>query len=253
MPDFDAVTVNDFLGGRLKLAQPVDGYRAGSDPVLLAATIPAKSGQTVLDVGCGAGAALFCLGKRVAGLKLTGVEIQNSYATLAAHNASANGLMADIHTGDIRRLPDTVRNQMFDHVITNPPYFKVGAGKPSQDASKDLAFRGQVSLTDWVTLCTKRVAPKGQLSIIQRVERLPEVIAALYGHMGSIQLIPFSARAGRKPHVVIVQSQKNGRGDFVMHAPFVLHAGAQHTDDKDDYTEIAKQILRDGAALPVER
>ena len=47
----DDVTVDDFLSGAIKVAQPKSGYRAGIDPILLAASIPAKSGQTVLELG----------------------------------------------------------------------------------------------------------------------------------------------------------------------------------------------------------
>ena len=51
------LSVDAFLGGRLEIAQPRAGYRAGIDPVLLAAAVPAKAGETVFDLGCGAGVA----------------------------------------------------------------------------------------------------------------------------------------------------------------------------------------------------
>jgi tRNA1Val (adenine37-N6)-methyltransferase len=57
-------TVDGFLGGKLQVEQPVSGYRAATDPVYLAAAVPAKAGQTVLDVGCGVGVASLCLGVR---------------------------------------------------------------------------------------------------------------------------------------------------------------------------------------------
>ena len=63
-----------FLGGRLRIAQPISGYRAGADPVFLAASIPAVSGDEVLELGCGAGTAFLCLMARVNGVKVTGVE-----------------------------------------------------------------------------------------------------------------------------------------------------------------------------------
>ena len=47
-----------FLGGRLRIAQPAQGYRAGADAVMLAAACPARPGQSVLELGCGAGVAL---------------------------------------------------------------------------------------------------------------------------------------------------------------------------------------------------
>ena len=53
------------LGGRVKLRQPRHGYRAAIDPVLLAAAVPAGHGDTVLDIGCGAGAAGLCILSRV--------------------------------------------------------------------------------------------------------------------------------------------------------------------------------------------
>ena len=62
------LTRDAFLGGRLHLWQPVNGYRAGVDPVLLAASVNARAGQAVLELGCGGGTAMLCLGKRVSGL-----------------------------------------------------------------------------------------------------------------------------------------------------------------------------------------
>ena len=52
------LTEDGFLGGRLQILQPRKGYRAGTDPVLLAAAVPAQAGQSVLELGCGAGVAL---------------------------------------------------------------------------------------------------------------------------------------------------------------------------------------------------
>jgi tRNA1(Val) A37 N6-methylase TrmN6 len=84
------VTVDGFLGGRLRLAQPETGYRAGIDPVLLAAACPAQTGQEVLELGCGVGVASLCLGWRVPGLALSGVEIMGDYAQIARENAARN-------------------------------------------------------------------------------------------------------------------------------------------------------------------
>lgn len=45
-----ATTHDDFLGGLLSIEQPVKGYRAGVDPVFLAAAVPAQEGQSVLEL-----------------------------------------------------------------------------------------------------------------------------------------------------------------------------------------------------------
>ncbi|MCZ8088489.1 MAG: methyltransferase, partial [Rhodobacteraceae bacterium] len=90
-PD-DALSDDKFLMGRLRLLQPVKGYRAATDPVLLAAACPARAGETVLDLGCGAGAAGLCLATRVPGVVLAGLEVQPEYADLARRNADRNGV-----------------------------------------------------------------------------------------------------------------------------------------------------------------
>ena len=63
-----------FLEGRVKARQPESGFRSGTDAVLLAAAVPAKAGETVLELGAGAGTASLCLAVRVPGLAVTGVE-----------------------------------------------------------------------------------------------------------------------------------------------------------------------------------
>ena len=110
-----------FLCGRLHLWQPRKGYRAATDPVLLAAACPARSGQSVLDLGCGVGAAALCLATRVPGLDLHGLELQESYASLARRNAAENAIPMHIETGDLADMPAALRLS-FDHVIANPPY-----------------------------------------------------------------------------------------------------------------------------------
>ena len=82
------MTENAFLGGRLRIRQPRRGYRAGVDPVILAASVPLRSGQSVLELGCGVGVASFCLAARVPDAVLTGIELQPDYAALARENAA---------------------------------------------------------------------------------------------------------------------------------------------------------------------
>ena len=131
-----------FLGGRLVLRQPARGYRAGADAVMLAAACPAEQGQRVLELGCGAGVALFCLGARVPGLDLTGLERQPALAELARHNAAATGIAARIVAGDLAGMPPGLRAEAFDHVIANPPFF--GPGSLSPDGSRAGARRRPV-------------------------------------------------------------------------------------------------------------
>ena len=83
MTDPREFTEDAFLGGRLRLRQPKSGHRAGHDAMLLAAATPARSGDRVVDLGAGVGAAGLAVAKRVAGIELVLVEIDEVLADLA--------------------------------------------------------------------------------------------------------------------------------------------------------------------------
>lgn len=244
MSDAD-LTCDAFLGGLLHLWQPRTGYRAGVDPVLLAASIPAVSGQSVLELGCGVGAAVLCLGARVPGLALTGVEREARYAALATRNG---GSALEVITADIAALPLTLRQRQFDHVVANPPYWRRGASVAANDPVREAALGEQTPLALWITTMAKRLVPRGQLHVIHRAERLPDLIAALPRDMGSIEVLPIAARTGRAAERVILRARKSGRADFRLHAPLILHRGEHHLDG-DQYTPAVRNALRKGAAL----
>lgn len=242
----DDLTNDAFLGGKLHLLQPKNGYRAGVDSVLLAATVEAEPGDRVLDLGCGVGAAALCLGARVPGLKLTGVELQEDYAALARKNGGED---FEVVTADISALPLDVRQCQFDHVLANPPYYNRAASRAATDAGRETALGEMTPLAIWVKTAAKRLAPKGYAHFIHRVERLPDILGAIQGRLGSVEVLPICPRQGRAAELVIVRARKNGRGIFKLHAPLVLHEGNVHEKDADSYVPRVKAALRDGAAL----
>lgn len=246
VPD-EELSDDKFLCGRLRLLQPLKGYRAATDPVLLAAACPADPGQSVLDLGCGAGAAALCLGHRVPGLALAGLELQPAYADLARRNAARNGIPVEVHEGDLARMPRDLRRD-FDHVIANPPYYHAG-GSPSPVAARARAMQVDTPLSDWVAAATRRLRPGGWLTLICGADGLPEVLAALAPKLGSAAVLPLAPREGRAALRVIVQARKGGRAPFRLLAPFVIHAGAAHDGDRESYTPAANAVLRDGASL----
>ena len=114
-----SLTHGTLLGGRIRYTQPAHGYRTGIEPVLLAASIPARPGQRVLEAGTGAGAGLLCLAARVSGVIGTGLERDPDQATLAATNFVANGFdgLTALHAD----LLTWAAAEAFDHSFANPP------------------------------------------------------------------------------------------------------------------------------------
>ncbi|MEO1108602.1 MAG: methyltransferase domain-containing protein [Pseudomonadota bacterium] len=240
---------NAFLGGKLHLWQPVNGYRAGVDPVLLAASVTATSGQSVLELGCGAGAATLCLAARVPGLQMCGVELQPPYAELARRNAADNSITLEVFTADLAALPVQLKQRQFEHVIANPPYYRTGAHSAASDTGRSVALGEQTPLADWIDVATKRLAPLGYLHMIQKADRLSDLLMACQGRLGSVEVLPLAARSGREAELVILRARKGGRAAFRLHAPVILHQGDRHERDGESYTPEISAVLRGGAAM----
>lgn len=245
------LTHDAFLGGKLYLWQPSRGYRAATDPVFLAASVPVEPGQSVLDLGCGAGCAVLCLATRVNGLSLTGVEISPDMAELARRNGDENGHALEVVEGDVRNMPVELRERTFDHVICNPPYFPA-SGVASPDQLRDRARRdGRGELGAWIDAGLRRLRYRGMLSVIHLTGRLPEILHAVHGRAGSVRICPLAARPDRPAERVIVQCLKGGRAPAELCPPFVVHGPGPHVDGPDTFSPMASAVLRSGEALKI--
>ncbi|MEM9248963.1 MAG: methyltransferase [Pseudomonadota bacterium] len=242
-------TLDRFLGGRLSLWQPSMGYRAGIDAVLLAAACPAARGQSVLELGCGVGTAALCLGTRIPGLRMLGVERRPDMVRFARCNAARTGLALRVVTADLAALPPALRQMRFDHVIANPPYFRREGGGASPDALRESAMGEDTPLDAWIDTAARRLSPKGTLTLVHRAERLGGLLTALEPRLGSIEVLPLSPRQGRAARLLLVRARKAGRAPLILHAPRILHAGATHEQDADDYTPEISAVLRAGKSL----
>ena len=249
----EALSRDKFLDGKLYIYQPKAGYRAAMDPVLLAAACEAKHGQSVLELGCGAGVASLCLGATGEGLDLTGLEIQPEYADLARRNAAENGIAFEVIEGDLAHMPAGLRERSFDHVIANPPYFAPQDGTAAADRGRERAQREETPLVIWVRQGVRRLKPGGWLTLIQNADRLSDILRAIADHGGATRILPITPRQGRDAGRVIVQTRKGARTPLRLLAPLVLHAAPSHAGDAEDLSEIAQSILRNGEKLRLGR
>ncbi len=237
------------LDGRLRLRQPLTGYRAGSDAVFLAAAVPARADEHVLDAGCGVGAVAACLAYRADHVQVTGIEVQPVLADLARENAARNGLgdRITVETGDIGRPPAAIAAAVFDHVACNPPFYEAGRAQAAHDPGKTAAhIEGDADLTVWLRFCLARLRPGGTLTVVHRTARLADLLAGLADRAGDIIVFPLWPGADRPAKRVLVQATKGGRGPSLLSPGLVLHG----PDGR--YTAAADDILRHGAALPLK-
>jgi tRNA1(Val) A37 N6-methylase TrmN6 len=243
----EPVTGGTLLGGAVRYAQPRDGYRTGIEPVFLAAAVPARAGDRVLEGGTGAGAGLLCLAHRVPGIAGLGVEIEPAMARIATANVLANGAAdLEIITGDICALAATAVSGhagAFDHAFANPPWHDA-AGTPPDGALKQRAKQAAAGLGGrWIAALAACLRPRGTLTLILPPRAVPESLDALrQTGCGSALLFPLWPKAGREPRIALLQAIRGGRADFRLLPGLILH-------DAAGYTEAAEAVLRRGEAL----
>jgi len=237
----EGITEGTLLDGRLRYRQFKAGHRSGFEPVLLAATVPARAGERVLESGTGAGAALLCLAARVPGVSGVGVELVPALAALAAKNFQSNAL-GDVSAlqADATALP--FGPDSFHHVLSNPPWFGARS-TASPDAARDLAHRAQPeTLAAWTTELLRVLRTGGSISLILPATAFAEAAALLRPSCGGITLVPLWPRAGEPAKMVLLRARKGSKAPDSVHPGLVLHGPGGLTPQ-------AEAILRGGAAL----
>lgn len=236
------------VGGRVRLRQPLYGFRAAIDPVLLAAAVPVEAGESVLEAGLGTGAAALALLARVPQARVVGIERDAELAEIARVNAALNAaedrlaiICGDLADRTTQRAAASLGP--FRHAMANPPFFRGGTASPDPLRRAAAHEAAEAPLSLWVLLLARRLLPRGTLSLILPPERLAEALAAYAAcGVGSVVLFPLWPRAGQPARRLILQGVKGGRAPLRLTAGLVLHGG-------EDFSAAAQAVLRDGAPL----
>lgn len=243
LPD---VTDNAFLGGALQILQPREGYRAAIDAVCLAAAVPARPGQRVLDIGMGVGVTGLCLSKRVGGIELHGLEIQADLASLAIENAKRNEI-DDVRVicGDIMEPPPELEVESFDHVLTNPPFydFHKAISPPNESKSRAHMHGGAGFIASWLSRSIVFLKPRGTLTLVHPAEFLDDLLASLSGPLGNLVVFPLWPGGGKAAKRIIISGQKGASGALRLLPGLQLHAPPRR------YAPEAEAVLRDGEGI----
>lgn len=226
--EFADVTEDMFLGGQLLLRQPRRGHRAGHDAILLAAATPARAGHRVVEFGAGVGTAGLAVARRVTGLDLVLVEIDDMLAALAYANAEANDIKAKVTVLDVTASADVFAASELgpdsaDIVLMNPPFNDAERHRASPDPARQSAHVASADTLERWTHAARRVLKSGGvLTLIWRADGLAQVLAALERGFGSVGILPVHPNSQGAAIRVIVSATKGGRAPMALHPGFVL-------------------------------
>jgi tRNA1(Val) A37 N6-methylase TrmN6 len=235
------------LGGRLRLIQPVRGYRAGMDAALLAAAVALKPGGRTLELGCGPGAALLQAAVRHPEISFVGVERDAAALALAERNVALNGLAerVSVRAGAVADGFRALGLERSDLAFANPPFFDDPGALRGPAPERAGAWMAEDGLAAWLTFLIDAVKDGGRVLMIHRADRLGDILAGLSPRAGSIHIRPIQPHADEPAKRVLVRATRGGKAPLALLPPLVLHDrsdGAKHTAKAD-------AILRGEAAL----
>lgn len=251
-------TRDAFLGGLVMVEQPAKGrHRAGLDAVYLAAAVPAATSGHVVDLGAGVGTAGFCLAARLPQVTVTLVDSDAYVLSLAARalhfseNAGFAGrvrlMEADIEARGAVRHAAGLAPAMADHAIMNPPYYPDDRFRASPAEARAAAHvLGRHGLEPWFRTATDIVKEGGSLTAIFRADGLGELLQAMQGRFGAVDVVPLRPRPHSAATRILVRAIRASRAPLRLLPGFVLHEG-----DGSDFTAEARAIMRDGKGLEI--
>lgn len=173
------ITSDTFCNGKIFVSQPAVGYRFSIDSIILAGFFRPQASERVLDIGTGCGIIPLVLAQRFPNLKLIGVELQSSLATIATRNIERNGMQDKISiiTQDMRELNVNTIGGAVDHIISNPPYRPALSGRINPHPQKAIARHElTMNLSQLMAVSRSLLRVGGKFLMVYPSERLADVI-----------------------------------------------------------------------------
>lgn len=219
---------------RIKIKEPKDGHRFGSDAFLLSAFAKTTAGAAV-ELGSGSGVCSLLLADRNKASHIFAVEINSDMAALGKENFKENGFDDRISSinADIRLINKYTFDRPISTVISNPPYFRAGDGRSSPSEIRNIARREiNGGIADFCSAAARITDRDGRFFCVFTAERLVDLIAALRAAaLEPTTLIFVQHDENTKPFIVLVEAVKSPKTSLLIPKPLVLFRDGKPTSD----------------------
>jgi tRNA1Val (adenine37-N6)-methyltransferase len=239
-------TTDSIFNGAIKITQPTHGFRFGIDAILLASSVPQKGVRRILDLGTGVGTALLGALYRVPLARGQGVDINPDFLDLASLNGTQNGFDDRIRflNHNILSLPDPLKGELFDCVITNPPFYDADHTTPSKDHA--ISRAKNISMSDlkaWLAYGLAKTTSGGVMIALITPHFLVPTLGLLDDHLGDLRVLPVWSKRDQPAKRLLIAGKKGAKGSASVLPGLVMHT------QTGDYTQEAYAVLKEAAPL----
>lgn len=205
------------------LIQKKDGFRFGTDAVILSDFFNGKRDGKILEIGSGNGIIPILLIAKNKVAKIKALEIQSEIAELAKRNVKRNNLedRIEIVNIDVKELKE---GNLYDYIISNPPYMALDGKIINENESKRIA-RHEVTLDleEFIKNAKRLLKPRGELFFVHRSHRFLEIARVLEKNDFSIKRVRFvHYNMEKEASLVLVEASKGRKNIFKVETPIFL-------------------------------
>jgi tRNA1Val (adenine37-N6)-methyltransferase len=234
----DGERIDEIGFGNLRLIQKPEDFCYGVDAVLLATFAEIGKNAKVIDLGTGTGIIPMILSHRTQASEIIGVEIQANSYERAARNVILNEL-----SGRVRMIHSDVKNlinskladrNVFDAVLSNPPYVKGDGGLKNRKGAKAIArHETTASLSDFISEAASLLRDRGDFYMVHRPSRLVDISVLCRQHMLEPKRLRFvSPNRDSAPNILLIHCVKHGRPQLNILDPlYIYREDGSYTDE----------------------
>ena len=236
----DGERLEDLQYKGLRIIQSDEGFRFGTDSVLLAGFVKAAPHEKAVDLGSGTGVIAMLVAVRT-GAEFTAVEIQPEQCDMARRSMELNGLDIPVLEADMRTVHVDLGRGRFDLAVVNPPYYPASGGAVSEKGGE--GFRGAATHDIFCTMeevagsAARLIKYGGKLFICCPASRLAELIVVLTKEkLEPKRLRMVAARAEKAPYLALVEAKKGAAPGMIVEKQLVI------SNSDGSYTEEVREI-----------
>lgn len=229
--------IDDLENKGLKIIQKKDGFCFGIDAVLLSDFAKdIKNNAKVVDLGTGTGILPILLSAKTNASKIIGIEIQEEIAEMANRSILLNELESknEIINENIKYLDKKIECEMYDAVITNPPYKKLQTGLTNENKIKYISrHEAEANLEDFILVSCKLLKNNGSIYMVHRPERLAEIMFLLKKYNLEPKILKcVQSNINKPPKLILIKAVKNAKPFLKIEKPiYVYKTNGEYTDE----------------------